>query len=428
MSSPIVAFVSIFLGLTIGVHPVEVLVSGDVDHVELWLDYELVGRVSAPGWKLPTDFGAELEPHLLEAVAFDAGGEELGRVEQWVNLPTPAADAHVVIEREADGTAVARLTWESVMGDEPERVALSLDGVAVEVADPSRVRLPAHDPAQLHFLRAELAFPHNVSVVEELTFGGSYGDRVDTELTALPILLAAEGDGSRLPGLTELQSWFLSGEGEAVVAAVDEGPAEIIFIRDRAAQDSLHRLGAGGVRGGRFDAALKGDQKLAFFWPFMVQAPSGLRLFPPPLGWMSPRDGGVAWFMANMPPPAPPDGRQLLADAVAVAGMNSLARNRRRAVVLILGREPSDESQLSPPTVRHFLSTLRVPLHVWSTHQEVMTEWGVVRDVSNMGRFRAAVSDLARQVERQRIVWLQGRHLPQRVRLSDRAAAIAFPG
>jgi hypothetical protein len=313
------------------------------------------------------------------------------------------------------------------MGDEPLRVALSLDGRPLELDDPARVPLPDHDPAQLHFLRVEIEFPHNVSVVEELTFGGSYGDRVDTDLTALPVVIADRRSGTPLPGPGGLGGWFLSNGRETAVAAVDEGPAEITILRDRAVQDRLERLVPDRLAGVRFDAVLRADQKLAFFWPFMVRAPSGIWTFPPPFGWMSPRDGGVPWFLAGTPPPAPPDGKQLLADAIAVAGMNSLARNRRRAVVLILGREPSDESQFSPQTVRHFLASLRVPLHVWSPYEHTDSAWGPVRDVSSLWKFRAAVTELARDVDRQRIVWLQGRHLPQRVELSERAATIAFP-
>jgi hypothetical protein len=440
VSSPIVAFVTIFLGLTLGPHPVEVLVSDEVARVEVWLDERHVGSLASPPWSLSVDFGSELEPHHLEAVAFDAGGAELTRVAQWVNLPTATAEANLVIERQDDGSAFARLTWANIMGDEPASVALSLDGQPLEVGDPRRIALPPHDPAQLHFLRAELQFEHNVSVVEEVTFGGSYGDRLSTDLTALPVVLTGGGRGAALPEIAALEGWFLSGEEPALVAAVDEGPAEITLIRDRAVQPTLERVVAAslprGPSGGsvnrtffsRFDASLKEGQKLAFFWPFMTQSPSGRWMFPAPMGWMTPRDGGVGWFLATVRPPAPPTGEQLLADAVAVAGMNALSRNRRRAVVLILGPAPEDFSRLSAATVRRYLETLRVPLFVWSPDRELATDWGEVRDISNQARLRRAVSELVEQLERQRIVWLHGRHLPQRVRLSGLAANVDFPG
>ena len=441
MNSPILAFVSIFLSLTLGPNEVEVLVSDEVERVELRLDSRLVGLMKAPSWTLEVDFGHSLEPHLLEAIAFDGEEKELARVDQWINLPTPTAEANLVVDRRADGVALARLTWANVMGDGPESVSLAMDGQVLEVDDPTRIPLPPHDPAQLHFLRAELEFAYNVSVVKEVTFGGSYGDELNTDLTALPVLVESGKRRAALPDIGELQDWFLSGDRPVTVAAVDEGPAEITIIRDRAAQDALERLVAGNAArattgaglnrsffASRFDAALKDQQKLAFFWPFMVQAPSGLWTFPPPVGWMTPQDGGVGWYLATLAPPRPPTGQQLLADAVAVAGMNSLTRNRRRAVVLILGREPADYSRLSPDTVRRYLESLRVPLFVWSPFKNVESAWGEVRDISNQGKFRAAVSDLATQVERQRIIWLQGRHLPQRIRLTESAVSVDFPG
>ena len=443
MSSPIIAFVSFFLSLTLGTQPVAVLVNDDVDRVELWLNSQPAAVLTGPPWRAEIDFGDDLAPHHLEAVALDAEGDELSRVDQWVNLPTPTADANIVIERRDDGSAFARLTWANLMGDEPETIAVSMDGQALEVVDPAHIPLPPHDLEQLHFLRAELSFAYNVSVLEEVTFGGSYGDQLSTDLTALPVVVEGSGKRGRLPDLDALQDWFVSGGERATVAAVaDEGPAEITIIRDRPVQAALERLVAGnsnrlstgaGLRrsffSARFDAALKPGQKLAFFWPFLVQSPSGPWTFPPLVGWMFPQDGGVGWFLANGPPPPPPDGRQLLADAVAVAGMNSLARNRRRAVVLILGERPEDDSRLTPEIVKRYLASIRVPLFVWSPYKGIVdSPWGEVRDVSTFGKLRSAVSDLSREVARQRIVWLQGRHLPQRIQLSEAAGGIDFPG
>jgi hypothetical protein len=53
-------------------------------------------------------------------------------------------------------------------------------------------------------------------------------------------------------------------------------------------------------------------------------------------------------------------------DAVAAAGLRAAAIQRPRAVVLILGERPRDDSELSPPQVREYLSAIGVPLFVWS--------------------------------------------------------------
>ena len=441
MSSTIIAFASIFLSLTIGPHPVEVLVGDEVHAVEIWLDRQLIDTLRSPRWSLQADFGGDLEPHRLRAIAFDAEGEKLASAEQWVNLPRPTAEADLVIERPESGPPLARLTWTNIMGEEPNTVSLSLDGRPVEVSDPHRIELPPHNLEQLHFLRTELLFDHNVSVVKEVTFGGSYGETVNTELTAIAIVV--EDKKARLPATADLESWFLASREPSSIAAIDEGPAEIVIIRDRGVQGALERLVTGNAAGrhlsgagsgsrsfhlSRFDAGLKKEQNLAFFWPFLVQAPSGLWTFPALFGWMSPRDGGVGWFLSSVPPPAPPDdSQQLLADAVAVAGMNTLTRNRRRAVVLILGQESEDGSRLSPPIVRRYLERLRVPLLVWSPFEQPDSAWGPVRLISSQGGLRSAVSGLADTVQRQRIIWFHGRHLPQDIRLTELAGKVEFP-
>ena len=243
MSTSTLAFVTLFLSLTFGPHDVEVLVSDEVAKVEMWLDGEMVGWTTAPRWTVNVDFGRRLEPHHVRAVALDSEGEELATAEQWVNLPTPTADADVVVVRQPDGSAHAALTWTNVMGTEPESVALSLDGYPIPVEDPSHIPLPPHDLEQLHFMRAELLFDRNVSVVKEVTFGGSYGDELSTDLTAVPVELVDRK--SQLPEIEALQAWFEVGRQAASIAAVDEGPAEVVVIRDPQVQGAIERIVAG---------------------------------------------------------------------------------------------------------------------------------------------------------------------------------------
>ncbi len=63
-----VQFVTLLLGLTLGVKPIEVAVAGDAAAVEMRLDGRAVGRLEGPPWRLEVDFGHRLEPRLLEAV------------------------------------------------------------------------------------------------------------------------------------------------------------------------------------------------------------------------------------------------------------------------------------------------------------------------------------------------------------------------
>jgi len=435
MSSQILAFATVFLSLTVGVQPVDLMVSGTVSRVELILDGELIAELDSPPWRVECDFGQSLEPHRLEAVAYDGEDAEAARVVQWVNLSTAPAEASIVIERPAGEPPYARLSWANLFGDAPQSISLTMDGAPLEITDPSRIPLPPHDLDDLHFLRTEIDFADNISTVVEAVFGGSYGDQVSAMLTALPITLHGR---SKLPDIERLQDWFLSDGQPVQVAAIDKGEAKIVFIRDRAAQPSLESLlekpRAGGQRmwlrdskdAARFVDQLKKDQVFGFFWPFLETARPGLTLFPRTYGWLSPRDGGVGWLLARVPPP-PYESEQMLADAVAVGGMSSLARNRRRAVVLILGDSPEDESRIAPAEARAYLQRIRVPLFVWSPlPQAGNSPWGEITDISTPGKLASAVAELSEAVDRQRIVWLEGRHLPQQIELTSRAVSVGF--
>ena len=74
-----VTFLSLFLWLMTGVHPVKVAVDPGVASVEVFLDGESVGVATAPNWETDCDFGQRLRPHRLVAVAKGASGEEKGR-------------------------------------------------------------------------------------------------------------------------------------------------------------------------------------------------------------------------------------------------------------------------------------------------------------------------------------------------------------
>ena len=168
-----ITFASLFLGLTFGVQSVEMVVTSSVASIELRLDGEAVGTLREAPWQMPVDFGSELAPRHLEAVALDAQGAELGRVSQWLNLPQPSAVANVVLEPRTPGQPrVARINWESAAGAEPESVSVSLDGQSVPVSDPRRIVLPLVNESQLHLLHVDLRFEGRVATRLDVTFAG----------------------------------------------------------------------------------------------------------------------------------------------------------------------------------------------------------------------------------------------------------------
>jgi len=456
-----VAFATLFLGLVVGVQPVELVVGEGVARVELVLDGSVVAEVAGPPWRVPCDFGAELSPHQLEAVARDSGGGELGRAVQWINLPRPEAEVTVVLEGGADGRgALARLAWESLGQREPRSVLASFDGRPLPVADPRAVQLPSYDPAQLHFLRVELEFSANLSAVAEVVVGGAHRGQAATELTAVPVLVEsrrAELEPARMAG------WFRAAGAEPAPVAVEEGPGEVVVVMDREAQGALWRLAgrwAPGASGAsihvdpvaphatpglrqvrpssatalsslRHSAPLREGQTLRFLWPFS-RSQEGQRVRYDLFARSEdhpPSHGGVLWLLAAAQQPPFSPAEQRLADAVAVAGSSAAARGRRRAVVLFLSEEPADASQLSPAAVRGYLARLGVPLFVWSVGEvaaEVAADWGEVRSVQRQRWFRDAVDELSGALARQRIVWLEGLHLPHEVALSESARGLSL--
>jgi hypothetical protein len=111
-----------------------------------------------------------------------------------------------------------------------------------------------------------------------------------------------------------------------------------------------------------------------------------------------------------------------------VAGLEATASGSRRAVVLVLGDETADRSRHSPDSIRRYLQTIRVPFSVWSlkglTAQSLAKSWGEVEDVSSVDRLEKAVERLKANLAAQRVVWVQGRFLPQEITLSQKAAGI----
>ncbi len=421
-----IAFASLFLGLVYGVEAVEVVVGDAVAAVELRLDGEAVRVLRQPPWRAECDFGSELAPRLLEAVAFDAEDRELGRASQWLNLPQPRAAVSVVLEPGSEGGGrVARLTWESAAGAEPESVAASLDGQPLPVNDPHRIALPPVNEKQLHLLHVELRFEGRVASRVDLTFGGAYADEVSTEITALP--LVADSSRRRPPSLEEARSWFVK-DGETLpVLAIEKETVEVVVVLDRAFPQLVEP-------GKRYKTPrplyLAAAERFRFLATVAEQSEGVARTFE--LFPISPSYGGetgdlysLLSRMRRLPETRPPRP----AAAVAVAGLAAYEGRHRRAVVLVPSQKPRVGEELDAAHVRRYLGRLGVPLYVWDPKSRPaphLAEWGEVRTVSTLKQLADAFVELAGFLERQWIVWLDGRHLPQDVELAPQAEGFSL--
>ncbi len=441
-----IAFASLFLGLIVGAEPVELLAGDSVTAVEVRLDGRTAGELRGEPWLLMCDFGPELAPHELVAVAYDSDRKEVGRVRQWVNLPRSPAEASIMLDGGRKGRGVvARLSWESVVLTEPLEVVVTFDGRRVAVRDPRRIVLPDHDPKKLHLLRAELDFSRNVTTALEMILGGTYTDQLNVELTAVPVALAR---GRELPPLQDLRGDFTRGGRALTVVAAEEGPVEVVVVRDETVRRVLNGIGrtsektlrrharvglkSTAARSLRFRMSLPRDHQVRFLWPSRQRLagvtrpehPDRIRLdfdvLSPSQAFTS-RDGGLYWLLTEYSPPAGALQEQRLADAVAVAGLLSAGRNRRRAVVLVTRAATVDSSTFNPEEVRGYLRRLRVPLFVWTPEEataRLAERWGPVADVSSLNKLERAVKELKRSLERQRIVWVYGVHPPGEIVLS----------
>jgi len=430
-----IEFATLFLGLLFGPQRVEFLFHEGVAAIEISLDNQVVGQLNQPPWHLAVDFGEELAPHVLQAVAYGVSGTEVDRAEQWINTFTQQTEVSILVSPRQDGHGLqAQIAWESVTENlEPESVHIDLDGQPLEVEDPRQFDLPRIDLDQAHFLRVELRFSETLRAAAEAIFGGPFSDEVDTELTAIPVHLDRP---KKPPSLEEMQDWFLDQDQALTVKAVEESPVDIVVVRDVATVGAMRRLYPRASKyqpfrrnsGRILDTPLKKNHSIRFITPVARQIKREgyqYQIFPP-IGPFTREDGALLWLFSSVVPfNAEPQG-QRLADAVAVAGMAATQSGRRRVVIVIAGAEPEDRSQLSAETVLPFLRRLHVPVVLWTPIRGVkqIASWGPAADISSRQALITAYQHLSKQLSQQRIVWLEGRHLPQAIRLSLKAEGI----
>jgi len=437
-----IAFATLFLGLVTGVVPVNFLVEGSVAEVRLEMDGKEAGRVQGPPWTLTVDFGRELMPRELVARALDGQGKEVATARQMVNLPRPPAEVDVVLERDKNGNPVAATySGASLVSLQPARVMVTFDSKPLAPSKAGRVELPDYNPEEPHVLSVELVFTPAVRSRADVVFGGGTTSVATSELTAVPIRVGEAVDAPTPEGLSES---FTRTGAPLSVAAVENGPVLLCVVRGPTVATALSVLGTGGKTTLKQEVSSKnplpaydrdasrelmtldkGD-RLRFLWPItsVKNAAPGTQLFDHSHDF-DVSDAGIHWLLTRVEHPGPYPGLERLADATAVAGLEAAASSSRRAVVLVLGDEVVDPSRYTPSAVRQYLSMIRVPLFVWSLRgismQSLAREWGHVEDVSSMKGLVRAVDRLKADLAKQRIVWVQGRYLPQEIELAEGA-------
>lgn len=463
-------FLSVVLGLVVGPVPMELAVPDGTAEVEIRVDGELRARLDTPPWRATVDLGEELAPRRVEAVARDASGREIDQADLWLNVPRGPAEVQLTV---AGGSA--RLTWSRVDSATPRQVRVTFDGSPLPVDDPGAIPLPHLEDDHIHVLSAEVIFPDGTSSRTDLALGGSFGEAVDSELTAVAVQLgSASGDASSGLDAVSAGSWVNSEGRPLPVRAVEAGAAEVYFVLDRGAAAHLAALGrtfALRLRAGvpppvdpgrpelysvlapTSDPSLLRatgtglEDRLVLVRPTTRPGAAHHDLFPR-VEVAALEDSGSAWRLAHLRFPNDSGRPQRLADAVAAAGLGAAASGHRRAVVLVLGPGAEDASRFSPAEVRDYLALLGVPLTVWKVQvgkveAEVPRNQAPVpstaaaprarnaapaeawepaaRSVRDLGDWLAAHRELDRALRRQRILWVEGRPAPGSLSLAPAA-------
>jgi hypothetical protein len=350
-----------------------------------------------------------------------------------LNLPRPWTELEVVLSDGGGGALTGRVALESVGGERARQVTVTLDGSPVWVSNSPTFLLPPVDMNDIHILRVEAEFEKAGVVSKDIVLGGRYVHQASAELTSVAVQLPRSGE----PRLEDVR--IQAGGRPLSAVALEKGAADVIVVIDPHALRMLPGImitGSGDsarVSLGRgLDGIITPPQEnthLRLLWPIALRGGAtghlGYRLFPS----TDPNAPSVGGFLAHVAGASFPSdgGVARLADAVAVAGPMAVERDRRRIVLLVHGGSRS-EGKYSAAAVRAYLEQLRVPLVVWSTgkpSRSLLAEWGAVEIVSTRVGLRNAWINLHRKLDRQRVVWLEGMHLPQTLEAADREIELA---
>ena len=467
-----IEFLTLFLGLTTGIHTVHLTVAGPVASVEVLLDGEMLATLNAAPWIFDCDLGDRPLPHDLVAIARDAHGQELDRAEQWINMAVHRRAATLAVDTDEQGRARSlRIDWQSIGEPEPEQIAATFDGRPLDVTDPDHIPLPAHDGREFHYVSADVEFSEAQRERRETELAGVRTQRISTQLTAVAVALKGRAS---LPPAGRMRSWFLKDGVPLEIHGVEKGLMDLFVVRAPGAQDVLDELArtvfANSYTPDRKSPALRHEWDPATFFagvpetvdrriqahhatltPLSSFAPFSHKLR---LRFVSSRpgsltaagiapeiflhsrtyagsEGGLSWLAQRQPPMR---FVPRTVEAVALAGMRARAGNRRRAVLLISAAGAADTGKHSPADARELLRALQVPLYVWSFGTPD-PGWGnafalgdLERPMKAARRLERATAALQRDLKRQRVVWLKGRHLPQQIELGDEASGVRLAG
>ncbi len=418
-------FATLLLGLLTGPQPVELVVSEPVRSVSIALDGEQLGRLDGPPWRFVCDLGPDLRAHELVVSGYDTSGALVTRARQLINVAGPSIDAQLVYHpATAEDPGSLGLLVSRVVERTPLAFDVRLDGTPLPVEDPRRIPLPKLDPVGVHVVDARVTAPdgRETRLVQVLS-GNSMRADSGVELTPLPFRVAKRR--AKL-AREDLEGKVRVDERAAEVVAVERGEARVLLVVDPNTVSQFTNVWLGGARFGL--PKLEPGDELQLLWPLgrLHRGEKGSSALVFPRGeTFDEKSGAFYSFMRRASvPPRHDEEVPALVDAIAAAGKAAMRGGHRRAVVVLLAGVPDDESAYELENVRGYLTSMGVPLHLWSLAPgRLPSPWDEALDVRRSAglahAFRALTNDLARQ----RIAWIRGEHLPDRLRLEPGAPA-----
>jgi hypothetical protein len=391
---PQVIFLSLFLGLITGTQSVDLQAGPDVKSIRIVLGGREVAQIDKAPWSAKVDFGRELTPGELIAIAYDGDKKEIARTSQLINLSRPPAEMEIVIKSEGGQPAEAELVGRHRLHKIPTSAKLLVDNTAVRVGRDFRARLPQTDWSHPHLLSAEMQFEDGEIAKRDVAIQAGFSDFAGSELAPLLVTASKQPDS--------LEGCFSAGGKPLRASAIEKGDAFVVMVKDSDAR--LRQLPAGELR-------LDSDAAERILWPLArpINAPGEPTAIAFPQSVNHGKVPLLSWLFTQRlsPTPAATEPRQFT-DAVAVAAMSTLEKGRRRAVILVI-TSVGDRSLYAPPVVRRYLEEVGVPLFVWSADSprpDLAAAWGRIDNISDGAGLRAAVARLNDALASQRIVWI----------------------
>lgn len=308
----------------------------DVAKVEFRIDGERVETVGRPPFETRLDLGRSPRPSTVEAVAFDAGGGELGRDSLVVNEGAGSFGVRLIEPRATDAVGPVDVEAEVNLraDDRLDRVEIAWNDelVATLYEPPFRQRIHAPADAPVGYVAVTAHLDDGSSAEDVVFLNGPGGDeRVEVRLVELATVVV-DPSGRPVRGLGEAD-FRVSEESRpqpvAAVHAAADLPLSLGLLLDSSASmaDAMQRTQIAAVD---FLYTTLGDDDRAF----LVDFDSTPRLVQPLTGDLAAVAEGIVATRA--------DGYTALCDALVFSLVEMQQVRGRRALVVLsdgVGRE-----------------------------------------------------------------------------------------